>query len=90
MKEETNGGFRVKGNNNSFCTSEASVSTQSSRASSVIACHSSAIALLKKRHRTHLCPRDLENALAILYVEYPRCPDNLEQRMFDDMLRCRP
>ncbi|GFV28903.1 hypothetical protein TNCV_754461 [Trichonephila clavipes] len=23
-------------------------------------------------------------------VEYPRCLDNPEQRVFDDMLRCRP
>ncbi|GFV22985.1 hypothetical protein TNCV_4693041 [Trichonephila clavipes] len=33
---------------------------------------------------------DLENALAIRDVEYPRCLDNPEQRVFDDMLRCRP
>ncbi|GFX67473.1 macroglobulin complement-related [Trichonephila clavipes] len=33
---------------------------------------------------------DLENALAIRDVEYPRCVDNHEQRVFDDMLRCRP
>ncbi|GFU27330.1 ATP-dependent DNA helicase [Trichonephila clavipes] len=32
----------------------------------------------------------LENALAIRDVEYPRCLDNPEQRVFDDMLRCRP
>ncbi|GFX01725.1 hypothetical protein TNCV_2921111 [Trichonephila clavipes] len=29
----------------------------------------------------------LENALAIRDVEYPRCLDNPEQRVFDDMLR---
>ncbi|GFX63641.1 hypothetical protein TNCV_2824271 [Trichonephila clavipes] len=33
---------------------------------------------------------DLENALAIRDVEYPRCLDNPEQRVFYDMLRCRP
>ncbi|GFV15283.1 hypothetical protein TNCV_2830071 [Trichonephila clavipes] len=33
---------------------------------------------------------DLENTLAIRDVEYPRCLDNPEQRVFDDMLRCRP
>ncbi|GFV87794.1 hypothetical protein TNCV_780761 [Trichonephila clavipes] len=33
---------------------------------------------------------DLENALAIRDIEYPRCLDNPEQRVFDDMLRCRP
>ncbi|GFY11163.1 hypothetical protein TNCV_4471491 [Trichonephila clavipes] len=33
---------------------------------------------------------DLENALAIRDVEYPRCLDNPEQRVFEDMLRCRP
>ncbi|GFX47704.1 DDE_Tnp_IS1595 domain-containing protein [Trichonephila clavipes] len=33
---------------------------------------------------------NLENALAIRDVEYPRCLDNPEQRVFDDMLRCRP
>ncbi|GFW83763.1 uncharacterized protein TNCV_668761 [Trichonephila clavipes] len=33
---------------------------------------------------------DLENALAIRDVEYPSCLDNPEQRVFDDMLRCRP
>ncbi|GFV58278.1 hypothetical protein TNCV_1272401 [Trichonephila clavipes] len=33
---------------------------------------------------------DLENALAIRDGEYPRCLDNPEQRVFDDMLRCRP
>ncbi|GFU29933.1 hypothetical protein TNCV_1687051 [Trichonephila clavipes] len=33
---------------------------------------------------------DLDNALAIRDVEYPRCLDNPEQRVFDDMLRCRP
>ncbi|GFW29743.1 hypothetical protein TNCV_3936101 [Trichonephila clavipes] len=32
----------------------------------------------------------MENALAIRDVEYPRCLDNPEQRVFDDMLRCRP
>ncbi|GFV15950.1 hypothetical protein TNCV_4800341 [Trichonephila clavipes] len=31
-----------------------------------------------------------ENALAIRDVEYPRCLGNPEQRVFDDMLRCRP
>ncbi|GFW99550.1 hypothetical protein TNCV_3417831 [Trichonephila clavipes] len=31
-----------------------------------------------------------ENTLAIRDVEYPRCLDNPEQRVFDDMLRCRP
>ncbi|GFY25524.1 hypothetical protein TNCV_2486441 [Trichonephila clavipes] len=30
------------------------------------------------------------HALAIRDVEYPRCLDNPEQRVFDDMLRCRP
>ncbi|GFT87170.1 hypothetical protein TNCV_3474021 [Trichonephila clavipes] len=34
--------------------------------------------------------KDLENALAIRDVEYPRCLDNPDQRVFDDMLRCRP
>ncbi|GFY05519.1 hypothetical protein TNCV_4370301 [Trichonephila clavipes] len=33
---------------------------------------------------------NLENALAIRDVEYPRCLDNPEQRVFNDMLRCRP
>ncbi|GFY29994.1 hypothetical protein TNCV_4073071 [Trichonephila clavipes] len=33
---------------------------------------------------------DLENALAIRDIEYPRCLDNPEQRVFNDMLRCRP
>ncbi|GFV82804.1 hypothetical protein TNCV_4147721 [Trichonephila clavipes] len=33
---------------------------------------------------------DLENALAIRDVGYPRCLDNPEQRVFDDMLRCLP
>ncbi|GFV65702.1 hypothetical protein TNCV_3970101 [Trichonephila clavipes] len=33
---------------------------------------------------------DLENALAIRDVEYPRCLDNAEQRVFNDMLRYRP
>ncbi|GFT51705.1 hypothetical protein TNCV_2936631 [Trichonephila clavipes] len=33
---------------------------------------------------------DLENALAIRDVEYPRCLDNPEPRVFNDMLRCRP
>ncbi|GFS59948.1 hypothetical protein TNCV_3957441 [Trichonephila clavipes] len=32
---------------------------------------------------------DLENALAIREVEHPRCLDNPEQRLFNDMLRCR-
>ncbi|GFX93578.1 hypothetical protein TNCV_1587561 [Trichonephila clavipes] len=34
--------------------------------------------------------KNLENALAIRDVEYPRCLFNPEQRVFDDMLRCRP
>ncbi|GFW02404.1 hypothetical protein TNCV_1733191 [Trichonephila clavipes] len=33
---------------------------------------------------------NLENALVIRDVEYPRCLDSPEQRVFDDMLRCRP
>ncbi|GFU80449.1 hypothetical protein TNCV_3845331 [Trichonephila clavipes] len=33
---------------------------------------------------------DLENALAIRDAEFSRCLDNPEQRVFDDMLRCRP
>ncbi|GFU41532.1 hypothetical protein TNCV_2792571 [Trichonephila clavipes] len=32
----------------------------------------------------------LENTLAIRDVEHPRCLDNPEQRVFDDMLRCPP
>ncbi|GFT64030.1 hypothetical protein TNCV_2314721 [Trichonephila clavipes] len=43
------------------------------------------------KHPTHFkWGLDLENALAIRDVEYPRCPDNPEQRVFDDMLRCLP
>ncbi|GFV42072.1 hypothetical protein TNCV_2602721 [Trichonephila clavipes] len=41
------------------------------------------------KHSTHF-QWGLENALAIRDVEYPRCLDNPEQRVFDDMLRCRP
>ncbi|GFW99967.1 hypothetical protein TNCV_3079641 [Trichonephila clavipes] len=43
-----------------------------------------------KKHPTHFqWGLDLENVLA-KDVEYPRCLDNPEQRVFDDMLRCRP
>ncbi|GFX80635.1 hypothetical protein TNCV_499021 [Trichonephila clavipes] len=47
--------------------------------------------LASPKHPKHLeWGLDLENALAIRDVEYPRCLDNPEQRVFDDMLRCRP
>ncbi|GFS54931.1 hypothetical protein TNCV_3576391 [Trichonephila clavipes] len=47
--------------------------------------------LASPKHPTHFqWGLDLENALAIRDVEYPRRLDNPEQRMFDDMLRCRP
>ncbi|GFX02936.1 hypothetical protein TNCV_4439181 [Trichonephila clavipes] len=47
--------------------------------------------LASPKHPTHFqWGLDLENALAIPDVEYPRCLDNPEQRVFDDMLRCRP
>ncbi|GFS62081.1 hypothetical protein TNCV_476491 [Trichonephila clavipes] len=46
---------------------------------------------LPKASHTHFqWGLDLENALAIRDVEYSRCLDNPEQRVFDDMLRCRP
>ncbi|GFX12503.1 hypothetical protein TNCV_2929971 [Trichonephila clavipes] len=47
--------------------------------------------LSSPKHPTHIqWVLHLENALAIRDVEYPRCLDNPEQRVFDDMLRCRP
>ncbi|GFY00214.1 uncharacterized protein TNCV_4664661 [Trichonephila clavipes] len=47
--------------------------------------------LASPKHTTHFkWGLDLENALAIRDVEYPRCLDNPEQRVFDDILRCRP
>ncbi|GFV65932.1 uncharacterized protein TNCV_4470221 [Trichonephila clavipes] len=47
--------------------------------------------LASPKHPTHFqWGLDLENALAIRDVEYSRCLDNPEQRVFDDMLRCRP
>ncbi|GFX67583.1 hypothetical protein TNCV_3933251 [Trichonephila clavipes] len=47
--------------------------------------------LASPEHLTHFqWGLDLENALAIRDVEYPRCLDNPEQRVFDDMLRCHP
>ncbi|GFT62241.1 hypothetical protein TNCV_1701261 [Trichonephila clavipes] len=47
--------------------------------------------LVSPKHPTHFqWGLDLENVLAIRDVEYPRCLDNPEQRVFDDMLRCRP
>ncbi|GFV30860.1 hypothetical protein TNCV_4012941 [Trichonephila clavipes] len=47
--------------------------------------------LVTPKHPTHFqSGLDLENALAIRDVENPRCLDNPEQRVFDDMLRCRP
>ncbi|GFV10844.1 hypothetical protein TNCV_4706121 [Trichonephila clavipes] len=46
--------------------------------------------LASPKHPTHFqWGLDLENALAIRDVEYPRCLDNPKQRVFDDMLRCR-
>ncbi|GFU19016.1 hypothetical protein TNCV_430571 [Trichonephila clavipes] len=42
------------------------------------------------RIRISMQGTDLENVLAIRDVEYPRCLDNPEQRVFDNMLRCRP
>ncbi|GFX15786.1 hypothetical protein TNCV_1061081 [Trichonephila clavipes] len=43
------------------------------------------------KHPTHFqLGLDLENALGIRDIEYPRCLDNPEQRVFGDMLRCRP
>ncbi|GFV58259.1 hypothetical protein TNCV_4614631 [Trichonephila clavipes] len=47
--------------------------------------------LASPKHPTHIqWGLDLENALVIRDVEYPRYLDNPEQQMFDDMLRCRP
>ncbi|GFV82551.1 hypothetical protein TNCV_3983411 [Trichonephila clavipes] len=43
-----------------------------------------------KAHQTVSFSGYLENALVMQDVEYPRCLDNPEQRVFDDMLRCRP
>ncbi|GFY30451.1 hypothetical protein TNCV_3522141 [Trichonephila clavipes] len=47
--------------------------------------------LASPKHPTHFqWGLDLENALAIRDVEYPRWLYDPEQRVFDDMLRCRP